>query len=575
MQQRVESAEYWVKKAKEIRAIRDKEAAEFVARYGPTIELSEEEQKQILSKNIPQLREMVIKEEITISKLVTVFLLRALTVGLKLDALADINTEETLKRAKELEEVLAKTKKEDRESSLGVLFGVPISLKDCLRIKNFISSVGVTSLALKKQEDNSLLIEMMLKHGAVPLVKSNVPMALKTIESVCPLYGRTKNPYCLERTSGGSSGGESALISSYCSPAGIGGDIAGSLRSPAHYTNIWSIKPTSNRISNGGNNNVSETGILRRYNNPTVKASNGFMGRSVDDIISLFKASIDPSLEARDTLLNYHPWDEARFRPSKKLRLGYTTSCRDFPNCPAVIRAMKEAVQIGQKAGFEMVCLDQVDYSQSYFNTVAGLTASGFIDNVKRVLRGEKPIKEYDFFFIRQKLPSFLVYLIGWLLNKDPKRFFKSIKASTCRNFKDYRRAITNIKKERDDYEALFLKHSLDGLLLPVQALPALYHSDATFLTASPTPCMTFNNTDYPCGSIPVTFIREDEQTYSCPINDKITKLCQKNLKNSAGLPIGLQVGCRPYREETVLHIMKKFEEVRGPTQGVWDIQGL
>lgn len=168
--------EFWAKKALEIRAKRDAQVEEFISTYAQTMDLSEEEQKSILMKDIGQLRTMVISEEITVSKLLVVFLLRALTVGHQLGALADINTEEAMARAKELEGILANTKPENRDKDLGLLFGVPLSIKDCIRLKNYIASIGLTALALKKQEGNSNLIKLILKHGAVPLVKSNVPM---------------------------------------------------------------------------------------------------------------------------------------------------------------------------------------------------------------------------------------------------------------------------------------------------------------------------------------------------------------------------------------------------------------
>jgi len=73
-----------------------------------------------------------------------------------------------------------------------------------------------------------------------------------TYESTNFIYGRTKNAWDSKRSAGGSSGGEGALIASYCSPMGIGSDIAGSIRIPAIFNGIVALKPTAGRISFSG-----------------------------------------------------------------------------------------------------------------------------------------------------------------------------------------------------------------------------------------------------------------------------------------------------------------------------------
>jgi amidase len=88
--------------------------------------------------------------------------------------------------------------------------------------------------------------------GAIPLARTNLPDLLFAFESDNLLFGRTNNPYSPQRTSGGSSGGESALIAACGSPFGLGSDAAGSVRLPAHYCGITSIKPTSGRLARTG-----------------------------------------------------------------------------------------------------------------------------------------------------------------------------------------------------------------------------------------------------------------------------------------------------------------------------------
>ena len=91
-----------------------------------------------------------------------------------------------------------------------------------------------------------------LESGGIPIARTNLPDLLFAFESDNLLYGATRNPYDPSRTSGGSSGGEAALIASGASPLGLGSDAAGSVRLPAAFCGIATIKPTSGRLPRSG-----------------------------------------------------------------------------------------------------------------------------------------------------------------------------------------------------------------------------------------------------------------------------------------------------------------------------------
>ena len=95
---------------------------------------------------------------------------------------------------------------------------------------------------------NATLVDILRKLGAVLYVKTNVPTAMMIAESVNNVFGRTVNPLNRKLTSGGSSGGESALIAFGGSPLGIGTDIGGSLRIPAACTGIFTLRPSFGRF---------------------------------------------------------------------------------------------------------------------------------------------------------------------------------------------------------------------------------------------------------------------------------------------------------------------------------------
>lgn len=158
-------------------------------------------------------------------------------------------------------------------------------------------------------------------------------MYLKTIESINHIYGRTKNPYNLERTPGGSSGGESCLVSCYCSPGGIGGDIGGSIRTPCCYTNLWGLKPSSRRISYIGGAVATSTG---RIGQSCILPVGGPICRSPECVTRLFRTLNDPRQAYDDTILDYEPWDEAEYSSTKPMRIGYLKSIDEvFKTCSA------------------------------------------------------------------------------------------------------------------------------------------------------------------------------------------------------------------------------------------------
>ncbi len=135
----------------------------------------------------------------------------------------------------------------------GPLTGVPFSVKDSIDVRGAKTTAGTMGRrnAGPAQKD-ATLVRRLRAAGGVPLAKTNLPDLLFSFESDNLIYGRTNNPYDRARTSGGSSGGEAALIAACGSPLGLGSDCLGSVRVPAAFCGIASIKPTSGRLPRTG-----------------------------------------------------------------------------------------------------------------------------------------------------------------------------------------------------------------------------------------------------------------------------------------------------------------------------------
>lgn len=95
---------------------------------------------------------------------------------------------------------------------------------------------------------NSVLVDLLLKQGAVLYAYTNVPQALMSGETVNNLYGRTVMPFNRDLSSGGSSGGEGALIAMRGSPLGVGSDIGGSIRIPSAFNGLYGLRPSYHRM---------------------------------------------------------------------------------------------------------------------------------------------------------------------------------------------------------------------------------------------------------------------------------------------------------------------------------------
>jgi amidase len=150
----------------------------------------------------------------------TAFCKRASIAEQATNCLTEVFFNEAFEQAKAVDAFLEKNGK-----PMGALAGLPVSVKDCFNVKGQDSTLGFVCWANAPQESDSLMIKLLRQAGAILYCKTNVPTAMMIAETVNNVFGRTLNPYHTEFTSGGSSGGEAALIAMKGSPLGVGTDI--------------------------------------------------------------------------------------------------------------------------------------------------------------------------------------------------------------------------------------------------------------------------------------------------------------------------------------------------------------
>ena len=163
-------------------------------------------------------------------------------VNPRLNAVVFATSESALKQAK------AADRRNKRKTVLGPLHGVPFTAKDIFDTAGLPTTAGLRMLRTNIPDRDATVVARLREAGAILIGKTNCPPGGEGGHSWNPLHGGTRNPYNVNRSPGGSSSGEAAIIAAGGSPLGIGSDSGGSIRMPAHYCGIAGLKPTAGLV---------------------------------------------------------------------------------------------------------------------------------------------------------------------------------------------------------------------------------------------------------------------------------------------------------------------------------------
>jgi amidase len=228
----------------------------------------------ILMPAVRQL-ELLGSGEISVSELAEAHITQIEQYNPVLNALVDFDAERVRAAALKLDEVPVDQR--------GELHGLPVTVKSSIATAGFRCEIGSALHRDHKPRQDAEVVARLRAAGALILGTTNCPEFLMAYETDNELYGRTLNPWDLDRTPGGSSGGEASAISAGLSAAGLGSDSGGSVRVPAHFTGICSFKPTPGRIPGRGH--------LPPCVGPfSILGAIGPMARTIDDVSLLFRA---------------------------------------------------------------------------------------------------------------------------------------------------------------------------------------------------------------------------------------------------------------------------------------------
>ena len=420
------------------------------------------------------------------------------------------------------------------------LYGVPVTVKECFDLVGTATTAGLVGRAASLKTDDAELVSRLRAAGAIITAKSNLPQLMLYAESDNPLYGRTNNPWDLARTPGGSSGGEAALVAASASPLGLGTDLGGSVRLPAHFCGVCSLRATPGHLSLAG---TADQLLFSHV--AAIPDSAGPFARNVADLNIAMDVLGAPVPDARVDGLVIGVYDDD----------GFMTASA------AVRRAVSQAATVLESAGARVVPFEPPGVQEMLDIFYGVMTADGAAA-FEKLITGEQLDPR-----IRQLLQ--LGTMAGWmrplmgagLAVAGQRRLSHLIRTSGLRTSEQAQALVARRDAYRKRFELAVSTAGVDVLICPPHALPALTHGASADLgPASFNYTFLYSVLAWPAGVVPVTRVRPGEVDGRSRGGDMIDRAARRVDKDSAGLPVGVQVAARPNREDLVLAVMATVE---------------
>ncbi|NXQ56866.1 FAAH1 hydrolase, partial [Anthoscopus minutus] len=443
-----------------------------------------------------------------------------------------------------------------RHKEKGLLYGIPISIKDHIGHKGHLATCGLVQCLGTLMEEDSVLVKVLKRQGAIPFAMTNVPQSLFSYDCSNLIFGRTLNPLNPQKSPGGSSGGEGALIAGGGSILGIGSDIGGSIRLPSSFCGLCGLKPTAERLR----------WVLGLPFQPCPCAL-GPMARDVDSLALCMKALLCQEMFQLDPTVPPIPFNEEVYSSSTPLRVGYYDTDGYFPLPPCMRRAVKETRRALQAAGHQLVLFSppRIPYvmTELFLKTFFADGGRAWLDVFTGdiVDPGLKPQVNSC------KMPRLVKKLLALLLK--PLQFLLLLKLkdvamiSTCRSVKEMWNHHHQIQAYRSQVITQWKELQLDVVLCPVLG-PAFTTGYPGKLLTAISSTMLYNVLNFPAGVVPVSTVTEaDEEElklYKGCCDDPWDRTLKQAVSGAVGMPVAVQCVALPWQEELCLRFMKEVE---------------
>ena len=445
-----------------------------------------------------------------------------------------------------------------RGETLGPLHGVPVTIKEQHRVGGTQTTLGATHQIGKVYNSEGPLVRKLRQAGAIILGKTNILQTLMGWESDNRVYGRTNNPWNLDRSPGGSSGGESAIIAAWGSPLGLAADLGGSIRVPAHFCGLHGLKPTSGRLTNDD----LPSGLMALGNGLAAMVQQaGPIARTVADVQLAMALVAETSLEPTHDLVAPVPWPDPAAVRVNGMRLGMYTDNGFFPASPALRRAVEEAADALRQQGATVEPFTPPDAAEG-LRIFLGIATAGGGKDLKRLLGDEKPIPQLAGLMGAMGSPPMISPIVAAIMEARGQhhlaRIIRNVGACSTDQY-------WSLVAARNRYRSHFLQAlqegNFDAVLCPPFALPALTHGTCQHLTPAASYAMVYNAIGAPAGVVSITKVRPGEESDRKVTKDMADITARAVEQGSAGLPVGVQVVARHWREDIVLAVMAALED--------------
>ncbi len=409
----------------------------------------------------------------------------------EINAFIDVN-ENAVDEAKEL------------EGTDKPLAGMPIAVKDNVEVKGLRTTYGSKLFEENISNQDSVIVERLKEAGAVVLGKTNLPEFALIAYTDSPIIGETKNPWDLERTVGGSSGGSAAAVTSGMAPAATGNDGGGSIRIPASFCGLYGLKPSFGRVPV-----YPDLPIYQGLN------SEGFLTKSVEDTALLLDLTKGKALRDLSSLPEDENYQQALDQPLKNPKIAYSSDLGYATTEPEVENIVREAAfSLDQVGEVEEIDVDIPNLEKELVSKIVSETVSFFSDRIEEWMEVGYPA--YKPFIEMAEEISLNDYIS---IEERKQELWKSLRTI----FEDY-----------------------DFLLTPTVAVPPFELGNINVDEIDGEEASTvgwmpftypFNFTKQPAASIPAGFTKND-------------------------LPVGLQIVGRPLKDSEVLKISKTYQDI-------------
>lgn len=458
---------------------------------------------EIIYASAAALAQAIRAKELSSEDVVDAYLKRIEAVNPKLNAVVQVTVDAARDQARQADAALA------RGDFKGPLHGVPMTIKDTLETVGVVSTAGTKGYAAFVPTEDATVVARMRSAGAIMLGKTNVPELALAPESDNLVYGRTNNPYDLSCTPGGSSGGEGAIIAAGGSPLGLGSDAGGSIRIPAHFCGVAGIKPTTGRVPRTGHF-FPPGGVLDTL------WQIGPIARFVEDLI--LTLPIIAGVDWSDPAIVPMTLGDPNAVELRSLRVAFHTDNGILSPTPETVELVKRAAKVLSDAGMS-VDENRPEGIEQTYEIWWGLVGADGGAGVQAILLMAGTTETHPYLQHFQEI--------------------QRAKAMTTAEF-------NALMVEWDMFRGAMLRfmEEYDVIISPANAFPAPPHGitldDNKNLGFSYT--FTYNLTGWPAVVV-------------------------RGSTSPEGLPIGVQVVARPWREDVALAVAQYIETVLGGWQ--------